>query len=71
VEIAFHNVTEILPVQGVTNAGLLPPELQKLTVYSGVVMKSAKNPGQARALLDYLVCAEGRKPFLDRGFTAP
>jgi ABC-type Fe3+ transport system substrate-binding protein len=34
-------------------------------------MKSAKNPGQARALLDYLVSAEGRKPFLDRGFTAP
>lgn len=71
VEIAFHNVTEILPVQGVTIAGLLPPELQKLTVYSGVVMKSAKNPGQARALLDYLVSSEGRKPFLDRGFTAP
>ena len=71
VEIAFHNVTEILPVQGITLAGLLPAELQKLTVYSGAVMKSARNPEAARALLDYLASPEGRKSFLDRGFTAP
>lgn len=71
VEIAFHNVTEILPVPGITVAGLLPPELQKLTVYSGVVMKSSKDPAAARALLDYLASPEGRKSFLDRGFTAP
>jgi molybdate transport system substrate-binding protein len=70
VEIAFHNVTEILPVQGITIAGLLPAELQKLTVYSGAVMKSAKNPDAARALLDHLASPEGRKSFLDRGFTA-
>lgn len=71
IEIAFHNVTEILPVAGVTLAGLLPPELQKLTVYSGAVMKSAAHPAAAQALLDYLASAEGRKSFLDRGFTAP
>jgi ABC-type Fe3+ transport system substrate-binding protein len=34
-------------------------------------MKGAKNPQGAAALLDWLVSAEGRKPFLDRGFTAP
>lgn len=71
VDIAFHNVTEILPVQGITVAGLLPAELQQPIVYSGAVMAGAKDPAAARALLDYLVTAEGRKPFLDRGFTAP
>jgi molybdate transport system substrate-binding protein len=71
VEIAFHNVTEILPVQGVTFVGLIPAEFQKSTVYSGVLFKGATNPGPAQELLDYLVAAEGRKAFLDRGYTAP
>jgi molybdate transport system substrate-binding protein len=71
VELAIHTVTEITPVAGVTVIGLLPPELQKTTTYSGVLMKGAKNPKEARALLDYLASAEGRKAFLDRGYTAP
>jgi molybdate transport system substrate-binding protein len=71
VEIAFHQMTEMLPVAGVTIVGPLPDELQKLTVYAGAVMKSAKNPAPAQGLLDYLVSAEGRKAFLERGFTAP
>jgi len=71
VEIAFHQMTEMLPVAGVTIVGPLPAELQKLTVYSGAVMKKAANPKDAQALLDYLVSAEGRKAFLDRGFTTP
>lgn len=70
VEIAFHNLTEILPVKGVTIVGPLPAELQKPTVYSGAVMKDAKNPREAQALLDYLSTA-GRASFTDRGFTAP
>ena len=71
VELAIHSVTEIAPVAGVTIIGLLPPELQKTTIYSGVVMKGAKNPKEAEALLDYLVSPEGRKAFLDRGYSAP
>jgi len=71
VEIAFHNLTEILPVKGVTIAGLLPAELQRSTVYSGAVTKSSKHPAEAQALLDYLASPVGRKSFLDRGFNAP
>ena len=71
VEIAFHQITEMLPVAGITIVGPLPPELQKNTVYTGAVMKSARNPREAQALLDYLVGPDGRKVFLDRGFTAP
>lgn len=71
IEIAFHNLTEILPVKGVTIAGLLPAELQRATVYSGAVMKASRHPAEAQALLDYLSSPAGRKSFLDRGFTAP
>jgi molybdate transport system substrate-binding protein len=71
VEIAFHQMTEMIPVQGVTIVGPLPRELQKLTTYSGAVMTRAKHPKEAQALLDYLVSPEGRRAFLDRGFTAP
>lgn len=71
VEIGFQNTTELLPVKGATVIGPLPAELQKVTVYSGAVMASAKNPGAARALLDYLASPEGRRAFLDRGFTTP
>ncbi len=71
VEIAFHQITEMLPVAGVTLVGPLPPELQKLTIYSAALLTHAKNPQDAQALLDYLASAEGRKAFLDRGFSAP
>jgi molybdate transport system substrate-binding protein len=71
VEIAFHQMTEMLPVAGVTIVGPLPAELQKLTVYAAVLTKGAKNPREAQALLDYLASPPGRKAFLDRGFTAP
>jgi len=67
-DIVFHQLTEILPVKGVTIVGPLPPELQKLTVYAGVVMKGARHPAEARALLEHLTSPEGRKGFLDRGF---
>jgi molybdate transport system substrate-binding protein len=71
VEIAFHQMTEMLPVKGVKIVGPLPDSLQKTTVYSGVVMQRAKNPREAQALLAYLASPMGRKAFLERGFAAP
>ena len=70
-EIAIHQMTELLPVKGITILGPLPEALQKVTVYSGVVMKDAAHPAEARALLDYLASPEGQRAFLDRGFTRP
>jgi molybdate transport system substrate-binding protein len=71
VELALHQMTEMLPVPGIEIVGPLPRELQKETVYSAVIMKGAKNPGDAEALLAYLVSPEGRRAFLERGFSAP
>lgn len=71
VEIAFHQMTELLPVEGITIVGALPRELQKETVYAAVLMKGGTNPEAARALLRHLVSAEGRKAFVARGFAVP
>jgi molybdate transport system substrate-binding protein len=71
VQIAFHQITEMLPVPGVTIVGPLPDALQKVTVYAGAVARNAAHPAEARALLDYLNSPEGRKQFLDRGFSTP
>jgi molybdate transport system substrate-binding protein len=71
VELALHQMTEMLPVPGIDIVGPLPPELQKETVYTAAVMKGARNPKDAEALLAYLTSPEGRKAFLERGLTAP
>jgi len=71
VEMAFQQMTELLPVKGITIAGSLPPSLQKTTVYSGAVMAAAKSPTQAAELLAFLVATEGRAGFLAAGFSAP
>jgi molybdate transport system substrate-binding protein len=70
-EIGFQQITELLPVKGVTVLGPIPDALQKRTTYSAVLAKAPAHAAEARALLDYLVSPAGRKPFLDRGFTAP
>jgi molybdate transport system substrate-binding protein len=71
VEIGFQQITELLPVKGVTVLGPLPDALQKRTTYSALLAKDAKHPAEARALLDYLGTPAGRKPFLERGFEQP
>jgi len=70
-DIGFQQITELLPVKGVTVLGPIPDALQKRTTYSAVLAKSPAHPAEARALLDYLASRAGRQPFLDRGFTAP
>jgi molybdate transport system substrate-binding protein len=71
VDMAFQQMTELLPVAGIRIAGGLPPSLQKTTVYSGAVLKKAASPADAASLLTFLSTGEGRQVFLARGFTAP
>jgi molybdate transport system substrate-binding protein len=71
VEIAIHQYTEILPVPGVTPAGLLPPELQKVTIYTGALMRSAPPSPAASGFLNFIASQDARPFFLTRGFSAP
>ncbi|MBI3637236.1 MAG: substrate-binding domain-containing protein [Candidatus Rokubacteria bacterium] len=66
-DVVVHQISEILPVKGVTLVGPLPKELQKVTVYSGGIAAKAPSPELARAFLDFLARADFRPKFAAAG----
>jgi molybdate transport system substrate-binding protein len=50
-EIGFQQISELLPVVGIDFVGPLPPEVQRVTVFSAGVAVGARNPDAARALI--------------------
>jgi molybdate transport system substrate-binding protein len=57
-EIGFQQISELLPVPGIEIVGPLPPEVQKVTVFSAGVVAGSKNSHAARALIDFLASPE-------------
>ena len=53
-EIGFQQISELRPIKGIDLIGPLPPELQKVTVFSAGVMSSSREPEAARALIRFL-----------------
>jgi molybdate transport system substrate-binding protein len=53
-DIAVQQVSELVSVSGVELVGLLPGELQSVTVFASGVLGSAKEPEAAKALARYL-----------------
>jgi molybdate transport system substrate-binding protein len=53
-EIGFQQISELLPVQGIDLVGPLPPEVQKVTVFSAGIVTVAKEPDAGRALVKFL-----------------
>jgi len=52
--LGIHQISEILPVAGVTLVGPLPAEIQNFTVYAAGVGTAAKDGAAARALVKFL-----------------
>ena len=53
-EICVHQISEILPVKGVTLVGPLPKDLQKITVYSGALAAKSASTDAARTFLAFI-----------------
>jgi len=53
-EIGLQEVSELMTNPDVEVIGMLPPELQRITVFAAGITTSAKQPVAARALIDYL-----------------
>lgn len=53
-EIGFQQISELLPVPGADYVGPLPPEVQKVTVFSAGIAVAAKHPDAARTLIRFL-----------------
>jgi molybdate transport system substrate-binding protein len=67
VELVAHQISEIVPVKGVTLVGPLPKDLQKVTVYSaGLTAKSAA-PEVARAFIAFVMRPAFKAKFAEAG----
>jgi molybdate transport system substrate-binding protein len=71
IELGIQQITEILPVKGVTLVGPLPEALQKITVYSAAASPNPRDSLVVQAFLVYLRSPETRAVFVNKGFQAP
>jgi molybdate transport system substrate-binding protein len=53
-EIGFQQISEMLPVPGIDIVGQLPPELQKITVFSAGIATVSKEPDAGKTLIKFL-----------------
>jgi len=56
-EIGLQQISELLPVPGIDYVGPLPPQIQKVTVFSAGIARGAKNTDAATALVKFLASA--------------
>ncbi|MDB5883172.1 MAG: hypothetical protein JWP43_3050, partial [Ramlibacter sp.] len=68
-DLAIHQISEIMPVKGVTIVGPLPEAIQNYTTYAGALGSHAKNVDAARALLAALASPEAAEILRAKGMT--
>jgi molybdate transport system substrate-binding protein len=49
--LGLQQVSELLPIEGITFIGVLPPEVQRVTVFSAGISATARAPEAARQLI--------------------
>lgn len=70
-DVAVQQVSELLPVEGVVVAGLLPASLQKITTYSAAIAAGAAASDPARELVAFLTTPASKAVFKAKGMDAP
>ena len=66
-EIGFQQISELLPEPGIDYVGPLPPEVQRVTVYSAGVAAASRNAIAARALIRFLASSAAAKTVAKSG----
>lgn len=64
-EIGFQQVSELLPIEGITYVGTIPEAVQRPTIFSAGIAANARQPEAARALIRFLASPEAA-PVLER-----
>lgn len=57
-EIGFQQISELLPVAGIAHITPLPPEVQKVSVFSVGVASSSPDAALARSVIQFLMSAD-------------
>ena len=58
VELGFQQLSELLPLEGITILGPMPASAEIITIFSGALPSACRQPEAARAFLDYLASPE-------------
>jgi molybdate transport system substrate-binding protein len=67
VDMVVHQISEIVPVKGVTLVGPLPKEIQKVTIYAAGLASKSANTGLARGFVAFLNRPDFRAKFAEAG----
>ena len=67
VELVAHQISEIVPVKGVTLVGPLPKDLQKITTYSAGLAARSAVPEAARAFIAFVARPAFKARFAEAG----
>ena len=66
-EIAFQQMSELLPVPGIAHITPLPPEVQKVSIFSAGVAATSQDAELARAVIKFLASAEAAPAITNSG----
>ena len=66
-ELGIHQISEIVPVKGVTLVGPLPKEIQNTTIYAAGLSASTKEKEAAKQLIAYLSGADAAAVLKSKG----
>jgi molybdate transport system substrate-binding protein len=68
VDFGLYPASAMIPIKGVVVAGLLPREVQRLTVFGAAVMTGNPSPEPATAFIRFLIDPAHREPWKRAGF---
>ena len=66
-EIGFQQMSELLPVPGIDHVTPLPPEVQKVSVFSAGVARSTRDSDAAGKIVRFLASPEAARAIIESG----
>jgi molybdate transport system substrate-binding protein len=66
-ELGLQQIAELRPVAGIDIVGQLPPDLQKITVFSAGIATVSREPDAGRALINFLASPAARDALVKSG----
>lgn len=70
-DIAFQQMSELLPVPGIAHITPLPPAVQRVSVFSAGVAAKAPDPALARSVIEFLASPEAADAVTKSGLELP
>lgn len=70
-DIAFQQMSELLPVPGLAHITPLPPEVQKVTTFNAGVGRTTRDAAVARSVIDFLASPEAASAVTKTGLELP